>query len=95
MMQLKNAPAACRKADLLQQLFGYALGHGLVGPRARVQMVARIEPVAELFRVVVTAHRLVKIDAAVKIGGGTEPFVERHADDVAVFVVGAPAVNRE
>ena len=39
------------------------------------------------------ADCLVKIYATVEIGSAAEPFVECHADDVAVFVVGAPAVN--
>ncbi len=42
-----------------------------------------------------TAYGLVEVYAAVKIGGGTEPFVECHADNVSIFVVGAPAVNGE
>ena len=42
-----------------------------------------------------TAHGPVEIYATVKIGGGAEPFVECRADDVAVFVVGAPTVNGE
>ena len=41
------------------------------------------------------ADCLVKIYATVEIGSAAEPFVECHADDVAVFVVGAPAVNRQ
>ena len=41
------------------------------------------------------AHGFVEIDASVKFGGGSEPFVERHADEIAVFVVGAPTVNRQ
>ena len=58
-------------------------------------MVAGVEVVGESLGVVVAADSFVEIDATVKFGGGSEPFVERHADEVAVFVVGAPAVNRQ
>ncbi len=91
----QKSPEATAARLLLQQFFGNAFGHRLVGFCARVQMVAGIETAAERLRIVVTAHRLVKIDAAVKVGSGAEPFVERHTDDVAILVVGAPAVNRQ
>ena len=42
-----------------------------------------------------SADCLVEINATVEFGGGSEPFVERRADDVAVFVIGTPAVNGE
>ena len=42
-----------------------------------------------------SANGFVEVYAAVEIGGGSEPFVKCRADDVAVFVVGAPTVNRE
>ena len=42
-----------------------------------------------------TADCFVKVNATVEIGCCSEPFVECGADNVAVFVVGAPAVNRE
>ena len=42
-----------------------------------------------------TTHSLVKVYATVEIWCGTEPFVECRADDIAVFVIGAPTVNRE
>ena len=58
-------------------------------------MVARVKVVRESLGVVVAADGFVEIDATVEIGGGSQPFVECGADDVAVFVVGAPAVNRE
>ena len=60
-----------------------------------MQVVARVKVVRESLGVVVTADGFVEIDATVEIGGGSQPFVECRADDVAVFVVGAPAVNRE
>lgn len=60
-----------------------------------MQVVARVEVVGKSLRVVVAAHGFVEIDASVKFGGGSEPFVERHADEVAVFVVGTPTVNRQ
>ena len=47
------------------------------------------------FRIIVTAHSLVEVYASVKIWCGAEPFVECSADDVTIFVVGAPTVNRE
>ena len=78
--------------SLLEEFFGDALGHGLVRLGARVQVIARIETVAELARVFHAAHRLVEIHAAVEIRCSPEPRVERHADKVAVLVVGAPAV---
>ncbi len=58
-------------------------------------MVARVEIVCESLGVVVTADGFVEIDATVEIGGGSQPFVECGADDVAVLVVGAPTVNRQ
>ena len=42
-----------------------------------------------------TAHSLVEVYATVEIRCGAEPFIECRANDIAVFVVGAPAVNRE
>ena len=42
-----------------------------------------------------SAHGLVEVYTTVEIWCGTEPFVECGADDIAVFVVGAPAVNWE
>ena len=42
-----------------------------------------------------SADCLVKVYTTVEIRCGAEPFVECRADDIAVFVVGAPAVNRE
>ena len=58
-------------------------------------MVAGIETVTELARVVIIANGFVEVYAPIEIGGGSEPFVECGADDVAIFVVGAPAVNWE
>ena len=42
-----------------------------------------------------SADGFVEVYAAIEIGCGSEPFVECRADDIAVLVVGAPAVNRE
>ena len=81
--------------SLSEQFFGDAFGHGLVRLGARVQVIARVKTAAESFRVVVAAYCLVEVYAAVEIGCGAEPLIECHADDVAVFVVGAPAVNRQ
>ena len=55
-------------------------------------MVARVKVVRETPGIVVAADGLVKIHAAVEFGRCSQPFVERGADDVAVLVVGAPAV---
>ncbi len=58
-------------------------------------MVAGIKTVAESFGIVVSADGFIEVYATIEIGCGAEPFVESRADDVAVFVVGAPAVNRQ
>ena len=58
-------------------------------------MVARIETAAELSWVIMTADSFVEVYATIEIVCGSEPFVESGADDVAIFVVGAPAVNWE
>ena len=79
--------------SLLKQFFGDAFGHGLVRLGARVQVIARVKAAAESFRVVVATNGRVEVHAAVEIGCGAEPLIERHADDIAVLVVGAPAVN--
>lgn len=79
--------------SLSEQFFGDAFGHGLVRLGARVQVIARVKAAAESFRVVVATNGRVEVHTAVEIGCGAEPLIERHADDIAVFVVGAPAVN--
>lgn len=82
-------------SNLFQQFFGDAFGHGFVCLGARVQVIARVESGSECFRIIVTAYSLVEVYATIEIWCGAEPFIECRANDVTVFVVGAPAVNRE
>lgn len=79
---------------LFQQFLGDAFGHGFVSLCAWVQMIARVEIVCESLGVVVPADGFVEIDATVKVGSGSQPFVERHADKVTILVVSSPTVYR-